>query len=216
MRIGYAAVVGLEHWDPIRKKYVLYREEGQHGEDCARYPFESIPRRVFLDTNVINRLVKWSAQVFEHEHVPAAVEDTLALDIEALMHVFHVGSRACWDLVASRKTLEELSRTRDPDVRGELLDYGIMVVDQHPCSEDRRFALEFGRRLVDTPFVAALPDRADRELIGHAIGLGCDVFCTCDRATILNKRDHLTQLPLRILTPAEWWAHVKPWAGLWV
>lgn len=194
---------------------MLYREDGQHSMDCARYPFERIPRRVFLDTNVINRLVKWRAQVFAHEHVSADVEETLALDIEALMHVFDVGSRACWDVVASPKTLEELSRTRDPDLRDELLDYGIEVVDLHPYSEDRRFALDFARRLVDTPFVSALPDRADRELIGHAIGLGCDVFCTCDRATILNKRDRLTQLPLRILTPAEWWAHVKPWAGFW-
>ena len=23
------------------------------------------------------------------------------------------------------------------------------------------------------------------------------------------------QLPGRLLTPAEWWAHVKPWTGLW-
>lgn len=207
--------MGLEHWDPVRRKYVLYRQEGQHSTDCARYPFESIPRRVFLDTNVINRLVKWRDQVFEQCPIPPDTEHKLAIDIEALMHVFYVGSRAYWELVASPKTLEELSQTRDPALRDELLDYGIMVVDQHPHSENRMFALDFSRRLVDTPFVAALPDRADRELIGHAIGLGCDAFCTCDRATILSKRDRLPQLPLRILTPAEWWAHVKPWAGLW-
>jgi hypothetical protein len=22
-------------------------------------------------------------------------------------------------------------------------------------------------------------------------------------------------VPLRIMTPAEWWAHIKPWAELW-
>jgi len=205
----------LEHCDPIRKKYVLYREGGQHAEDCARYPFERLPRRVFLDTNVINRLVKWRAQVFDHDPIPPETEETLALDVEALMHVFYVGSRAYWDLVAAPKTLEELSRTRDPDLRANLLDYGIGVVDQHPHSEGRKFAADFSRRLADTAFVAALPDIADRELIGYAIGLRCDVFCTCDRATILSKRHRLTNLPLRILTPAEWWAHVKPWAGLW-
>jgi hypothetical protein len=204
----------LEHWDDRRKKYVLY-PHGGHDLDCKRFPFERIPRRVFLDTNVINRLVKWRGQIFDHEPIPPDTEETLALDIEALMHVFYAGSRAGWELVGSLKTLEELSRTRDAELQSDLLDYGIEVVDQHPASEDRRFALDFGRRLVDTAFVAALPDIADRELIGHAIGLGCDAFCTCDRTTIVNKRERLRQLPLRILTPAEWWAHVKPWAGLW-
>lgn len=56
---------------------------------------------------------------------------------------------------------------------------------------------------------------AARELIGNAVALGCDVFCTCDRATIVTKREHLGQIPLRILTPIEWWAHIRPWAGLW-
>lgn len=207
--------MGLESWDLTRNKYVLYRSAGQHNRDCDHFQFENIPRRVFLDTNVINRLVKWREQIFDHEPIPPETEQTLTLDIEALTHVFYVGGRANWDLVGSPKTLDELSRTRDPELRGDLLDYGIEVVDQHPESEDRRFALDFARRLVDTIFVAPLPDRADRELIGHAIGLGCDTFCTCDRATILSKRDRLQHIPLRIVTPAEWWAHVKPWAALW-
>lgn len=208
--------MSLENWDPVRRKYKLYNNDGQHSSDCERYPFEIIPARIFLDTNVINRLVKWRDQIFEHCPIPTDTENTLAHDVEALMHIFHVGSRAYWELMASPKTLEELANTREPELRGELLDYGIEVVGQRrPYTEELTFALEFSRRLVDTSFVAALPDRADRELIGHAIGLGCDVFCTCDKATILSKRDRLPHLPLRILTPSEWWAHIKPWAGLW-
>jgi hypothetical protein len=206
----------LEHWDAARRKFVLYRSQAEHSMDCQRYPFESIPRRVFLDTNVINRLVKWRVQVFDRDAIPPDTEETLALDVEALMHIFTVGERASWGLVGSPKTLEELARTRDPALRSKLLDYGIIFVDQHPDSEERRFALDFARRLAGTPFLAALPDVADRELIGHAVGLGCDVFCTCDRATILSKRSQLTALPVRILTPAEWWAHIRPWSGLWL
>ena len=207
--------MSLEHWDSVRQKYQLYKNDGQHSADCQRYPFESIPARIFLDTNVINRLVKWRDQVFDHCPIPPGTENTLANDIEALRHIFCVGSRAYWDLVATPKTLEELGNTREPVLRAELLDYGIEVVERRPYSEDLAFALDFSRRLMESPFVAALPDAADRELIGHAIGLGCDVFCTCDRATILSKRERLPHLPLRILTPAEWWAHIKPWAGLW-
>ena len=31
----------------------------------------------------------------------------------------------------------------------------------------------------------------------------------------LRKRDLLRQVPLRIVTPAEWWARIRPWAALW-
>ena len=88
--------MGLEHWDPSRGKFVLYRTTEQHAADCDHFPFESIPRRVFLDTNVINVLVKHSAHVFDQDPIPLDTESTLAADIEALMHVFYVGARANW------------------------------------------------------------------------------------------------------------------------
>jgi hypothetical protein len=207
--------MGLEHRDPSRRKYVLYGNTEQHKADCNRFPFESIPRRIFLDTNVINVLVKDSGHVFDHLPIPPETERTLAIDIEALMHVFYVGLRANWNLVASQKTLDELSRTRDGTLRDDLLEYALGFVNRDLGDEDRRFAEGFGRRLIDAPFVAALPDLADRELIGAAVGYRCDAFCTCDRATIVKRRAQLRQVPLRIMTPAEWWAQIKPWAGLW-
>lgn len=207
--------MGLEHWDSLKRKYVLYRSEAQHSDDCVRFPFEDIPRRIFLDTNVINALVKHSAHIFEREPISSDTELELALDIEALMHVFYVGVRADWDIIGSQKTIDELSRTKNVALRHDLLDYALGIVNKDLSNEDRRFAADFGRRLVDTSFVTALPDLADRELIGNAIGFGCDAFCTRDRATIVKKRSRLRQIPLRILTPAEWWAHIKPWAGLW-
>jgi hypothetical protein len=104
--------MGLEHWDSNRQKYVLYQNIEQHSADCGRFPFESIPRRVFLDTNVINVLVKHSTHVFEQEPIPPNTEPTLAIDIEALMHVFYVGTRGDWSLVGSKKTLDDLSHER--------------------------------------------------------------------------------------------------------
>lgn len=205
----------LESWGRSTGRYVLYQAAEEHSEDCKRFPFERIPKRVFLDTNVINILVKYCEAIFDHASIPQEVDATLAVDIEALMHVFYVGARADWDILGSRKTLDELSRTRDSSLRGELLEYAFALVNQNLDDDDHRYAADFGRKLIEAPFVAALPDKADRELIGNAIGFGCDVFCTCNRATIVKKRDQLRQVPLRILTPEEWWAHVKPWAALW-
>lgn len=205
--------MGLEHWDPVRKKWILYRNGSEHSVDCAKYPFEQIPRKIFLDTNIINILVKYKEHVFEMAPIPSDIDQTRAFDIEALMHVFCVGARANWDILASRRTLDEIERTPNEDARHALLDYAIHLVGLP--DEDSAHASSFGRRLVDAPFVSALPDRSDRELIGNAVGFGFDAFCTCDRRTIISKREQLRQIPLRILTPAEWWAHIKPWAGLW-
>jgi len=206
--------MGLEHWDDRRGRWVLYRSQAEHSADCARHPFEAIPRRVFLDTNVVNLLVKHGEQIFEQEPIPTVLDHTRALDVEALMHVFQIGVRANWNIVASRKTLDEIKQTPDPSIRDDLLDYAVQLLE--PPSEDSAFAASFGRRIVDTHFVSALRDLADRELIGNAIGFGCDTFCTCDRRTIISKRKRLHHLRLRILTPAEWWAHIKPWGGLWL
>ncbi|ANM08340.1 hypothetical protein AMC78_PD00836 (plasmid) [Rhizobium phaseoli] len=207
--------MGLERWDSERKRYVLYRSQDDHSRDARRFPFENIPKQVFLDTNVINLLVKYPSEIFEQQLISSMVQGLLAEDIEALMHIFYIGARANWSICASQKTLAELSRTRNELLRRDLLNYALEIISCGMIDEDRIFANGFGRRLVDTHFVDVLPDRADRELIGNAIAYGCDVFCTCDRATIVNLRAKLPQLPLHILTPAEWWAHIRPWAGLW-
>jgi hypothetical protein len=46
------------------------------------------------------------------------------------------------------------------------LEYGVGLIDPDLESEAGRFALDFGRRMIEAPFVAALPDVADRELVG--------------------------------------------------
>jgi hypothetical protein len=177
--------------------------------------FEDIPKRVFLDTNVINVLVKHSDQVFDGCAILDKTDPTRASDIDALRKIFFVGARANWDILGSQKTIEEIMRTTDPDLRDRLLDYALEIINRELDDKDRRFASDFSRRIVDSHFMAALPDRADRELVGHAIGYGCDAFCTCDRSTIVSKRDRMKSLGLRILVPAEWWAHIQPWAALW-
>lgn len=205
--------MSLEIWDKIWNRWVLYTGESAQSDDCRRHPFEQIPRRVFLDTNVVNLLVKHAPTIFEMERLPLSLSENRSHEIEALMHVFHVGQRANWDLVASGKTLEEISRTCDASIREDLLDYVTGLVEIG--TEESVHAMSLGQRLADATIMAALPDRDDRELLGNAIGLGCDAFCTCDRRTIITRRPRLPKLPLRIITPVEWWAHIKPWAGLW-
>lgn len=204
----------LERWDPVTRKWIMYRTQEEHSADCAKYPIEAVPQRIFLDTNVVNLMVKQRAHVFEQGPIPETLEREAAIDTEALMHITSMAFRASWFMVVSAKTIEEILETVDEVVRDHLLDFAFEVVHNDP--EDTAFAADLGRRLADSTLIAALPDRNDRVLLGNAIAFGCDVFCTRDHRTILRKRDALPKLPLRILTPREWWFHVKPWGGLLV
>lgn len=197
-------------------KVVLYRSQEEHCAASQRFPFKDIPCRVFLDTNIINCLIKWSHCVFEHEAPPTGIDETLQTDIVSLMHVFYVGSYAMWDIVTSERAIEEISRTRNQDLRAELLEYGLNLLNAlDEKDDDGRYARDLVRRLRDSPFVAGLPDANDRELVSQAVALQCDAFCTRDRRTIYSKKDTLRALPLKVLTPSGWWDQVKPWAGLW-
>ena len=93
--------MGLEHWDSSRRKYVLYQNNEQHSADCDRFPFGSIPRRVFLDTNVINVLVKHSTHVFDGEPIPPNTEPTFAIDIEAGIDLKAAFSNVIWDIATT-------------------------------------------------------------------------------------------------------------------
>jgi hypothetical protein len=70
--------------------------------------------------------------------------------------------------------------------------------------------------LLSSGILDVLPDAADRVLICDAVVYNCDAFCTRDWRTILKHRDLLKDLPLKILTPAEWWSEIKPWAAIWL
>lgn len=206
--------MGIENWDERRQRWVLYNSQAEHSADCKAHPYEAMPRRIFLDTNVVNLLVRYPEQIFEQQPLPELADRTLAEDLEALVHVFCVGQRANWTIVASRKTLDEIENTPDPENRELLKSFAIELIA--PEDEATAYASVVGRRLIDAPFTDCLPDKADRELIGNAIGLECDVFCTRDRRTIIKKRDSLQLLPIRVLSPLEWWRQVRPWAGLFI
>src|SRR4029077_20641589 len=112
-----------------RRRWVLYSSQAEHSRDYDRYPFEGIPRRIFIDTNVVNLLVRYAEQIFEQAPISADLDQTCAFDTEALMHIFQVGARASWDIFASRKTLEEVGRTPHSGTRAELLNFAVQLVD---------------------------------------------------------------------------------------
>lgn len=180
-----------------------------------------IPGRVLLDTNIVNFILDWGEVIHDGGGIPAGVSERDAEDILALRDIWLTGQRASWQLAVSPRTYAEVSATTDPIRRAaldtwfqELWLYWREFFKQDELSDLDADSL--ARRLVPSEILAVLPDLSDRELLAHAVAYGCDAMCTRDRKTILRHRDKLRLVPVRILTPTEWWAAISKYAALWV
>lgn len=184
--------------------------------------FFAIPRRAFLDTNVVNKILDHGDFVHENVPLPPEICPNDQLELESLAGIFDTGQRAFWQFAISPLTYQEVSATSNPTRRANLESWfaelwhcwreTVRAMDNLPSfveAEDIRV------KLLSSGMLDVLPDVNDRVLISDAIVYRCDCFCTLDKKTILKHRGALRELPIEILTPSEWWAQIKPWASLW-
>lgn len=184
--------------------------------------FQDIAGRVFLDTCVVNLILDYGEQIHENLPIPDRCNRRVARDIDSLVGIFATGQRASWQLAISPLTYREVSATRKPARAvalatwfNELWDYWGNYLDTSPDIPSFSEAAELRLQLLTSGILGILPDAADRILICDAVAYRCDALCTRDWSTILQFRDQLHELPLRILTPSEWWSEIRPWAGIW-
>jgi len=182
-----------------------------------------LPGRIFLDTCVVNFMLDYGEQIHDGTPIPVDTSDHIARDIEAMYNIMFVGQRAMWQLAISRHTYQEIVATRDGGRRHQLeswfedlWQYWLGIIHENDDLPNFVEAEDVRVRLLGSGILDVLPDIADRVLVCDAVVYRCDVFCTQDRATILKHRDSLKGLPLSVVTPAEWWAQIRPYASLWV
>ncbi len=184
--------------------------------------FFSIPRRAFLDTNVVNLTLDYGEFIHDNIPLPLDIHPNVEREVQSLAGIFDTGQRAFWQFAISPLTYREVTATSDPARRANLKSWFaelwycwreiVRVMDNLPSfleAEDTRVGLLSSGKL------DVLPDVHDRILLTDAIVYRCDCFCTFDKRTILKHRDALRDLPIKIQTPSEWWAQIKPWAALW-
>ena len=181
----------------------------------------NIAGRVLFDTNLVNLTLDCGEFIFDGGEIPAHVPGTAMDDVMALRSMFLTGQRASWQLAISPLTYREIDATGDETRRAELMRwfnelwlYWREFFDAEELSDEHADSL--ARRLVGSDYLAPIPQTSDRVLVAHAIAYGCDAFCTRDHKTILRHREKLRGLPLRFLSPTEWWKEVMPYAQLWV
>lgn len=189
---------------------------------------EAPPYKIFLDTNVVNKIVEYGEYFFDNHldeeklEVYSSIRSEDKEDIEALHDTLTAFKRICMSLYLSETTLTEIDNTREPNKRHHLLNYAGEVFVHWREWGAREVNLQFDdaksfKALVEKEALSLnyLRDYADRKLLAEAIVLGCQVFLTMDRKTIWSKRSKVELKGLRILRPSELWKELQPWVGLW-
>lgn len=185
--------------------------------DPMKHPFESLPRRIFLDSCTAQTLRDYDRYIYEGEPIPASdrirrVPDGIA-NVEALREIFLVNERALFEWIVSRGSIQEARAKGD---RGHLqwlwdiADHSEVCLEgDGPTAESEALAA----RLSESKF--GYLSIKDRLLLRHAIVLRCEAFLTVERRLPRNAGHVERELGIRILTPITYWEMLRPWAALW-
>jgi hypothetical protein len=211
----------------IGKKSWIFPEVGQGPlffmleNILFKMEWDQIPKRVFLDTSVLNFIFDYGEYIFDGLVPPESLNHYIIKDINALHNVFLTGKRASWQIAISHLTFEEILKTRCLEKRYhlknwffEVWNYWLEVLNNNKNEFLYRDEFYLKEYLLSKDFVKCLPDKEDRELICDAVIFRCDYFCTRDWKTILRHREKLKLIPIKIVTPEEWWHLIYPFAGL--
>jgi hypothetical protein len=178
------------------------------------------PRRIFLDTNVVNFTLDHGEAIFEGQEIDERLSEGERENVIALYIFFQAGQRIQWQIAISEKTYNEVMATPCSGRRRELLYWfnELWVYWRDICDDEDNFsndpedAIPAGFDL--DAALSCFPDASDRELIADAIEFKCDVFLTRDGRTILRRRHKTASLPLEVMSPAELGARLRPWLRL--
>jgi hypothetical protein len=181
------------------------------------HPFESLPRRIFLDSCTAQTLRTYGNYICEAQPIPASdsinhVTEGIA-NVEALRNIFLVNERAQFEWIVSRGSMQEARDKGDPGHMQWLWDIAdhseVCLEGTGPTAESEALAAR-----LDEPKFGYLSGK-DRLLLQHAIVLRCEAFLTMERRLPRNAGHIERELGIRVLTPIMHWEMLRPWAALW-
>jgi hypothetical protein len=175
-----------------------------------------IPRRTYLDTSILQTLYTFGE--FVYENVAVAQNHSLRrnpmgmINLDALRFIMQVNARAQLQFVVSPGALHEVAQRNN-------LGYLRYALDIQAYSDD--LIEETGA--APAPGLSALLDHksvgflgeGDRQLLKEAISLGCDGFMTMENKLPRNSQFIRRLVGLLVLSPADYWVRLKPYAALY-
>jgi hypothetical protein len=149
-----------------------------------KYSFESLPRRIFLDSCTAQMLRDYGGYICAGEPIDASdrihrVTDGIA-NIEALRNIFLINERALFEWIVSSGSLHEAAEKNDRrhmQWLWDIADHSEVCLEEGggPTAESKSLAAR-----LDEPKFGYLSEK-DRKLLQHAIILCCDTFLTAER-----------------------------------
>lgn len=169
-----------------------------------------LPRRIFLDTSVVNFIVNNGEYLFDNVPIPDHVNDRTYNDIIAIAQIFYFADHNAIEMIISNTTFKEVEATTDDEKRQKLIDYCSALWEYYHELIGSDYTIPgvevkyYEEYLIDKG-LNFIEGANDRRLIIEALFYKCDIFCTRDYYTILKYREHLQKnIPIQILTPLEW------------
>jgi hypothetical protein len=179
--------------------------------------FESLPRRIFLDTCTAQTLRNYGSYIYEGEPIENSdrilrVPNGLA-NLDALRNIFLISERALFEWIVSHNSLREAYDKGDAGHMQWLWDIAdhseVCLEDDVPTTESK----ERATRLAETKF--GYLSHKDRALLRDAIFLRCEAFLTVERRLPRNAKHIQRELGIEVITPIMHWKMLRPWAALW-
>lgn len=181
------------------------------------HPFESLPRRIFLDSCTAQTLRDYDGYIYEGEPIPDSdrirrMPDGVA-NVEALRNIFLINERALFEWIVSPASMHEAHDKRDPGHMQwlwDIADHSAVCLDgDGPTDESAVLAM----RLDESKF--GYLSEKDKLLLRQAVLLRCEAFLTVERRLPRNAAHIEREISIRVLTPITYWNMLLPWAALW-
>jgi hypothetical protein len=182
-----------------------------------KHSFESLPRRIFLDSCTAQTLRQYGGYIYEGEPIPDSdrihrVPEGIA-NVEALRNIFLVNERAQFEWIVSHASMQEAYDKGEPGHMQWLWDIAdhsqVCLESDGPTAESEALSAR-----LDEPKFGYLSQK-DRLLVRDAIILRCEAFLTVERRLPRNAPHIDRELGIRVLTPIVHWEMLRPWAALW-
>jgi hypothetical protein len=182
-------------------------------DDALVQAWQSLPRRIYLDTSTLQMLYDFGGEIFEGEPFQsiarAARVEGLADEIEALQMIFAVNERAIFEFVVTEASLREVMARDKPGFTQWVYD----VLDTWLIQSEGEEPPMAGRTLEDRRF--GMISLKDRRLLQEALDWRCDAFMTMERRLPTAAGFIDRETGLRVMRPTTYRGLLSRFAGLY-
>ena len=177
--------------------------------------WESLPRRVFLDSCVLQLLSTYGEFVYDGGSLSPTDRIYQMPDgfrgLSALRSLAIIARHASFDWIASSGSIREAAGKADAFHFSWVVEMVTYARSRPDAQGQRPSAIPVASRRQH-----GYLSHGDRGLIEEAFALSCDGFLTTDRRLAKNAGHLQHTTGIRLLSPLEYWEELEPWAALFV